>query len=320
MSQAWLSDARSDGGLGVMVAVSAVLHVAAAGIVFLLPGHMFVPTPPPVVAYTVKIVDPSALGGRLTKGEIKPEAPPEPEPQPARVEPEPAKPEPKPAEPEPEAKAPEPEPPKPPEPKEEKPPEPEKAVVLPEKKPEPPKPKPAEKKPPEKKPPDKKPAAKPESKAKPTKEELARAERDKQIQEAIARLGEKGKGKEASGLGGREEGKGAALGMGGDGGGGGVLTGLDFIIYKNKVEGIIKKNWTWVGSNPNLTIRVGFRIQENGDIGDLRIVARSGDSSFDESVVRAIRVSSPLPPPPEKYRATFADYVLEFVSGDLAAG
>lgn len=96
--------------------------------------------------------------------------------------------------------------------------------------------------------------------------------------------------------------------------------GLDFIIYKNQVEGLIKKNWTWVGANPDLTIRVGFRIGDNGEIGDVRVIDRSSDSSFDESVLRAIRISSPLPAPPAKYRDVFGNYVLEFVSGQLAAG
>ena len=149
---------------------------------------------------------------------------------------------------------------------------------------------------------------------------LAKIERDKDIQEAIKRLGEKGASKKAGGLGGTEEAKRAALGSGGEGGGGGVLTGLDFIIYKNQVEGLIKRNWTWVGANPDLTIRVGFRIGDDGQIGDLRVIDRSGDSSFDDSVMRAIRISSPLPAPPAKYREVFADYVLEFVSGELAAG
>ncbi|MGH7818656.1 MAG: energy transducer TonB, partial [Candidatus Binatia bacterium] len=142
-------------------------------------------------------------------------------------------------------------------------------------------------------------------------------ERDRRIQEAVRRMGEKGEGKEAAGLGGLEEGKGATLGTGGDGGGGGILAGLDFIIYKNQVEGIIKRNWTWVGANPNLTVRVGFRIQENGDITDIRVVQRSGDGSYDESVLRAIRISSPLPAPPEKYRDVFGNYLLDFVSGEL---
>lgn len=261
-----------------MIGLSTIVHLIAALIVMALPKGVLMRTPPPVIAYTVKIVDPSALGGRLPKGDLHPEAAPTGITNPApKVEE------------------------KKPEPTVEK--AEEKVVKIPDtaKKPEPKV--------------EQKPVA---TKPKPSKEELARAERDRDIQEAIKRVGEKGKGKLASGLGGVEEGKGAALGTGGDGGGGGVLTGLDFIIYKNQVEAIIKKNWTWVGANPNLTIRVGFRIGDDGQIADLRIVGQSGDLSFDESVLRAIRISSPLPAPPEKYRQAFADYMLEFVSGQLA--
>ncbi len=106
---------------------------------------------------------------------------------------------------------------------------------------------------------------------------------------------EKGSGKHALGPRRVEQGKGAALGTGGDGGGGGVLMGLDFIIYKNQVEAIIKKNWTWVGANPNLTIRVGFRIGDGGDITDVRVLDQSGDSSFDDSVMRAMQHLEPAP-------------------------
>jgi colicin import membrane protein len=281
-----------------MLVVSALLHAAAGLAVVLLPRQWLMRTPAPVVAYTVKIVDPSALGGRLPQGPVRAE-PPTSIVNPGRQEE--SKPEPKPEPPKPEPK---PEPPKP-QPKPEPPKAEEKVVKLPDvaKKPEP-------------KPESKKPPATP----KPSKAELARIERDKEIQQAIKRLGEKGTSKQAAGLGGREEGKGAALGTGGDGGGGGVLMGLDFIIYKNQVEGLIKKNWTWVGANPDLTIRVGFGIGDDGAITDLRVIDRSGDSSFDDSVLRAVRISSPLPAPPAKYRQVFADYVLEFVSGQLAAG
>jgi TonB family protein len=291
-----LTTITSEPELTWMIAISAILHIAAGLVVVSLPRGFLLRTPAPVVAYTVKIVDPSALGGRLTKGELHPETPPSAVTSPAVKE---------------EQKAPAP-PPPPPEPKVEE----KQAKVEPEK--------PAEKvvkipdvpKKPEKKAEEKKPPATP----KPSKEEQARASRDRDIQEAIKHLGEKGKGKQASGLGGTEDGKGAALGVGGDGGGGGVLTGLDFIIYKNQVEGIIKKNWTWVGANPNLTIRIGFSIANDGQITDVHVVERSGDSSFDDSVMSAIRISTPLPAPPEKYRQTFANYVLDFVSGDLAAG
>lgn len=276
---AWIANRSADPGFSWMIVVSAVLHIVAAAIVVMLPRNLFLRPPALVVAYTVKIVDPNELGGRLPKGEIRAETPPSGVSNPAPK-----------AAPEREA---------PPPPKVE------------EKKPEP-KPKPEEKKPP--------PPKVPEAKPKPSKEDLARTQRDKDIQGAIRRLGEKGSGKQASGLGGVEEGKGAALGTGGDGGGGGVLMGLDFIIYKNQVEAIIKQNWTWVGANPNLTIRVGFKIGDGGDITDLTVLDRSGDGSFDDSVARAIRISSPLPPPPEKYRQIFGNYTLEFVSGELAAG
>jgi len=297
-TDAWPSRYASEPALTWMVAVSAMLHIAALVTVALLPRDYFVRPPAPVIAYTVKIVDPSALGGRLPKGELHPEAPPVPVSNPAPIEqPKPKAPEPPPVEAKPEPK---PEPPKPEE----------KVVKLPDVPPKP-EPKPEPKKPP--------PKPRPEE-HKPTKQELAQMERDKSIQDAIKRIGEKGAGKQASGLGGQEEGKGAALGTGGDGGGGGQLMGLDFIIYKNQVEAIIKQNWTWVGANPNLTIRVGFRISSDGQVTDLRVIARSGDASFDESVTRAIRVSTPLPAPPEKYREIFANYTLEFVSGELAKG
>jgi colicin import membrane protein len=303
-AQAWLADNRPEPELSWMIALSAIFHLLAALVVVLLPSRMFLHEPPPVVAYTVKIVDPNALGGRLTKGEIQSDLETTGTKQPA-IKPQEAKAEPKP---------------EPPKPVEEKKPEPkpeEKVVKVPDvaKKPEPKK----EEKPEPKK--DEKKAEKPKlEEKKPSKEEVAREKRDNEIQEAIKRLGEKGRGKQASGLGGVEEGKGAALGVGGDGGGGGTLTGLDFILYKNRVEATIKQNWTWVGANPNLTVRVGFRIGDDGQIADVRIVSASGDTSYDESVLRAIRISNPLPAPPQKYRQTFANYVLDFVSGQLAAG
>ena len=305
-AQAWLADTRSEPELSWMIGLSAILHLLAALVVVLLPSHMFLHEPPPVVAYTVKIVDPNALGGRLTKGAIQSDLETTGTKQPA-IKPEEAKPEPKP---------------EPPKPVEEKKPEPkpeEKVVKIPDvaTKPEPKK----EEKKPEKPKPQEEKAEKPKPEEKrPSKEELAREKRDNEIQEAIKRLGERGKGKQASGLGGIEEGKGAALGVGGDGGGGGTLTGLDFILYKNRVEATIKQNWTWVGANPNLTVRVGFAIGDDGQITNVRIVSASGDTSYDESVLRAIRISNPLPAPPQKYRQTFANYVLDFVSGQLAAG
>jgi colicin import membrane protein len=303
--RAWLSDGGMEPALFRMLGLSALIHVAAIAVVVLVPRELFVPTPPPIIAYTVKAVDPNALGGRLPKGPIQPDQPPSGVADPPLEE---AKPE----------EEPKPEPPKPPEPKpEEAKPEPPKAeepaVIIPDAKASP------EPKKPEEKKPEPSPAARAERKRPtPSAAELAALERNRQIQEAIKRL-ERGKGKEAAGLGGNEEGKGAALGVGGDGGGGGIVAGLDFLIYKNQVEGVIKRNWTWVGANPNLTVRVAFGIENDGKISEPKVVTPSGDSSYDESVLRAVRISSPLPEPPEKYRDVFRDYVIDFVSGEMGA-
>jgi TonB family protein len=187
-----------------MVVLSAVLHVAAiAAMLWFLVGRGG-PAPLPMVAYTVEITDPSALGGRmpsgqpgqpLTGGPAPPPAPephpeaeqapkgevakaPEPKPQP---EAKPPAPEPPPAEtkpePKPEAKPEQPPPTEPP-----KPPAPEEHEVHLAEKPKPPEPKPPEPKPVEKppepkpapKPPEAKTPAKPEPKSEPAKTAAAK--------------------------------------------------------------------------------------------------------------------------------------------------
>ena len=115
------------------------------------------------------------------------------------------------------------------------------------------------------------------------------------------------------------EGEGAAaLGPGGRGGPG-VVKGMDFVIYQNRIFNTIKENWAWVGQRSNLRVVVQFSIKDNGDISGLKIVQASGDPSYDESVLRAVKKSSPLPAPPESYRKDFAEVELAFRPRDLGA-
>jgi colicin import membrane protein len=114
------------------------------------------------------------------------------------------------------------------------------------------------------------------------------------------------------------EGEGAAA-LGPGGRGGGVVKGMEFIIYQNRMLNSIKDNWAWVGQKSNLKVVVHFSIKENGEISGLKIVQPSGDPSYDESVVRAVKKSSPLPPPPESSRKDFADVELTFRPKDLGA-
>lgn len=115
------------------------------------------------------------------------------------------------------------------------------------------------------------------------------------------------------------EGEGAAaLGIGGRGGPG-IVKGIDFIAYQNRMLSTIKENWAWVGQRSNLRVVVHFGIKENGEIVALKVVQPSGDSSYDESVLRALKKSSPLPAPPEAVRKDFADVELTFRPRDLGA-
>jgi TonB family protein len=111
---------------------------------------------------------------------------------------------------------------------------------------------------------------------------------------------------------GTAEGQGAAA-LGPGGSGGGVVRGIEFISYRNKVFSIIRDNWAWPGQRSDLKVTVRFGIRENGEITGIKVVQPSGDPSYDESVLRAVRKSSPLPSPPESYRKDFSDVELNFL-------
>ena len=80
---------------------------------------------------------------------------------------------------------------------------------------------------------------------------------------------------------------------------------------------LIKEKWAWVGKNADLQVTVRFGILENGEIAGLKIVQESGDPTYDDSVLRAMRKAAPLPPPPDNYRKDFLDVELTFRPKDL---
>jgi colicin import membrane protein len=147
--------------------------------------------------------------------------------------------------------------------------------------------------------------------------------RERLIQSAVERAknrtdsGQKtSKGEAISSGAGEGEGA-AALGKGGRGGG--VVKGMEFVIYQNRMLSTIKTNWVWVGQRSNLRVVVRFNIKENGEIFGLKVVQASGNASYDESVIRAVNKSSPLPAPPEAVRNDFSDVELAFRPEDLGA-
>jgi colicin import membrane protein len=111
---------------------------------------------------------------------------------------------------------------------------------------------------------------------------------------------------------------GSALGPGGRGGPG-IVKGMDYIIYQNRMLSTIKNNWVWVGPRSKIKVVVQFNIKDNGEIVGLKIAQSSGNSSYDDSVLRAVRKSSPLPALAENIRGGFSEVELAFRPEDLEA-
>ena len=99
--------------------------------------------------------------------------------------------------------------------------------------------------------------------------------------------------------------------------GGGIVKGIEFVNYYNRMRQEIKQRWTWGGKKADLEMTVRFGIQENGEIVGIRVTRASGDPSYDETVIRAVTRANPLPPPPENYRKDFMDVELTFRPEDL---
>ncbi|MEY4699881.1 MAG: TonB terminal [Pseudomonadota bacterium] len=120
---------------------------------------------------------------------------------------------------------------------------------------------------------------------------------DKRLQAALQRyLGESSDG------GGK--GFGAAK-VGGNAMGGGVVRPPEFFVYEKIVRQRIKEAWRWYDTNSTLITVIAFEIEPDGVIKNVRLVKTSGDSNYDESVMRAAMKASPLPAPP---RSVYEQY------------
>ena len=330
-----------DGRFTRMVVLSGVAHVFVVGLILVLAVRGG-PRPLPMVAYTVEITDPSAIGGRLPPGKVSTQPTPDAAAAaPARGEPAAEE---KPTVPEPPAPPPEPvakvepakvEPPKPEPPKADtvkiepakkpEPPPPPKPVAKPEPKPPPKpvaeKPKPAPEKPaPEKAAAEKPAAEKPPAEkqpqpAKPAGGQAGTAEAQAPAKDAYAAAAERWRTKaQGQGLGGADGGSGP-IGTGGAGpGGGGQLVGIEFLAYRQTVIDMVKGHWTNVVATPGLIAAVRFQIAGDGTLGGIRLERSSGNPAYDSSVLRAVQRTQQLPPPPSKYAREFGEFVIEFHS------
>lgn len=148
-----------------------------------------------------------------------------------------------------------------------------------------------------------------EEKKAPPKESESLAEINKALQKATQRyLGESSAG----------GGKGfGAAALGGKGMGGGVVRPPEFFTYKNLLEQRIRQGWRWFDRDSSLTAQVSFKITPEGRILDADILRGSGNSGFDDSVIRALEKASPVPPPPQSVYEYFREVRMTFDPREL---
>ena len=143
---------------------------------------------------------------------------------------------------------------------------------------------------------------------------LVRRLKERRIGDALATAKERARlQREARAKQGAEGTAGSGTAGGGLGRGGGIVRAMEFVIYRDEMLDRIKERWTWIGKRTDLEVTVGFGVSVGGEIFGLKLLKSSGDRSYDESVVRAVRSASPLPrPPPARYAREFAEVELIF--------
>lgn len=109
-------------------------------------------------------------------------------------------------------------------------------------------------------------------------------------------------------------------GQGGGTGGAGGFLGTVMQIYQAKVHNWIAENWSYpvaLQRDTNLEATVLLLVQRDGAITRSRFVRRSSDPIFDESVLRALERSNPLPPFPDSYRKSHEEFEIRFTLEEL---
>lgn len=117
--------------------------------------------------------------------------------------------------------------------------------------------------------------------------------REEKLRQAISRASRyTGESANAGG-----DGLGAAR-VGGTKMGGGTVVSREFLLYLNSLENHIRSGWRWLASTERLVARIEISILPDGTISNASVANSSGNSVFDDSALRAVYKSSPVPTPP----------------------
>jgi colicin import membrane protein len=102
--------------------------------------------------------------------------------------------------------------------------------------------------------------------------------------------------------------------------GDGVPTGIAIRIYQMEVESRIYGNWSYpvaIQDTKKLRAIVLLKVRDDGTIMECQFKQRSGDTIFNQSVLKAIEKSDPLPPLPEGYPKSHEEIEINFNLEDL---
>jgi TonB family protein len=83
-----------------------------------------------------------------------------------------------------------------------------------------------------------------------------------------------------------------------------------FVLIQDKITG----NWSPPKMAPGTmsAIELSFRVLRSGQVQDLTVVSSSGKQVLDESALRAVRLSTPLPPLPPLFKGETVPVKLRF--------
>lgn len=100
----------------------------------------------------------------------------------------------------------------------------------------------------------------------------------------------------------------------------GAIGSLSMRIYQETVKSHIQDNWTYPPAMQNrkdLEVTVLLKVKEDGTILEKEFVKKSRDSIFDQSVLKAIERSNPIPSFPEGYEKSYEEFEINFTLKDL---
>ncbi len=82
----------------------------------------------------------------------------------------------------------------------------------------------------------------------------------------------------------------------------GFDTNFPFAYYVDQLQSLIGANWLKPESAPETVCEVSFTIARSGQVSDVKLENRSGNTYFDRAAMRAVFSANPLPPLPPQYK------------------